>query len=296
MKVRKLAGIDIGSNSVRLLVSNVFKDQKTTFYKKSSLTRLPIRLGTDSFKKEKISKKTVQKLITGMQAYRRIMEVHNVEVYRACATSALREALNGEEVINRVRKETDVNIELIDGAEEARMIFNAEFVQHMSDQEDSFLYVDVGGGSTECTLFHKTTIVCSKSFKIGTIRLLNNMVQKEHWDEMKLWIKTNTAGLNDVLSVGSGGNINRTFKLSGKQAGHPLRIDFLENTYTLLSKFSAEDRMIKFDFNPDRADVITHALRIFISVMNWANSERIVVPKKGLADGIIRDLYKTHFK
>jgi len=294
VKVHKLAGIDIGSNSVRLLVSNVITDGNKTLYKKSSLTRLPIRLGSDAFAKGKIGKKKVKKLVTGMQAYSHIMMVHGVERYRACATSALREAANGLEVVRQVYEETGINIELIDGKEEARMIFNSEMIENIKDQEDTFLYIDVGGGSTELTLFHKEKIVSSHSFKIGTIRLLNEMVKKKHWDDMKLWIKQETKGMKDILMVGSGGNINRTFKMSDKKAGHPLSIDYLESTYNLLNQFSPGERMMKFDLNPDRADVITHALKIYISAMNWSGSERMLVPKKGLADGIVRFLHREY--
>ncbi len=296
MKIHKLAAIDIGSNSIRLLVSNVITDKRNTLFKKSSLTRLPIRLGADSFSKGKISKRNMDKLKTGMQAYRRIMEVHEVEMYRACATSALREASNGSEVVKMVMEETGVNIELIDGKEEARMIFNSEMISSIRDQEDTFLYIDVGGGSTELTLFHEDDIIASQSFKIGTIRLLQGMVHKDHWDEMRDWIKASTKRFDDILMVGSGGNINRTFKMSDKKAGHFLSIDYLENTYDLLLKFTPEERMMKFDLNPDRADVITHALKIYKSAMTWANSERMLVPKKGLADGMVRNMFDDHFR
>ncbi len=294
MKVHKIAGIDIGSNSVRLLVSNVIADKKVTLFKKSSLTRLPIRLGADAFSSGKISKKNMQKLVTGMQAYARIMEVHEVEMYRACATSALRESTNGKQVVKEVFEKTGIDIELIDGKEEAKIIFNSDMIESIRDLEDSFLYIDVGGGSTELTLFYKDEIIASRSFKIGTIRLLKGMVTKENWDEMKAWIKENTKGISDILMVGSGGNINRTFKLSGRNMGHPLDIAYIENTYELLQKFTPQERMVKFDLNPDRADVITHALKIYKSAMNWAKSERMLVPKRGLADGMVRHLYKEN--
>lgn len=295
MRVHKLAAIDIGSNSVRLLVSNVITDKKNTLFKKSSLTRLPIRLGVDAFSQGKISKKNIQKLKTGMQAYRHIMEVHNVEMYRACATSALREATNGDAVTQMIREETGVDIELIDGKEEAEVIFNSELISNIRDQEDSFLYIDVGGGSTELTLFYKDELRASRSFKIGTIRLLQDSVHKDNWDEMRDWIKTETKGMDDILMVGSGGNINRTFKMSDKKQGHPLSIEYIENTYNMLQKFTPEERMMKFDLNPDRADVITHALKIYKSAMNWAGSERMLVPKKGLADGMVRHMFAEHF-
>lgn len=296
MKVTKLAAIDIGSNSIRLLVSNVISDDTITLYKKSSLTRLPIRLGSDAFGLGKISDHNMDKLRTGMQAYRRIMEVHEVEMYRACATSALRESSNGDEVVKMIKEDTGVEIELIDGKEEARMIFSSEMISAIRDQEDTFLYIDVGGGSTELTLFHNDDIVASRSFKIGTIRLLQGMVQKADWDVMRDWVKSSAKNYKDILMVGSGGNINRTFKMSDKKMGHNLSIDYLENTYNLLQKFSPEERMIKFDLNPDRADVITHALKIYTSAMNWAQSERMLVPKKGLADGMVRQMFKDHFK
>lgn len=295
MKVHKLAAIDIGSNSIRLLVSNVITDKRNTLFKKSSLTRLPIRLGSDAFGKGKISTKNILKLKTGMQAYRRIMEVHEVEMYRACATSALREASNGVEVTEMILEETGVNIELIDGKEEARIIFNSEMISSIRDQEDTFLYIDVGGGSTELTLFYKDQIRASRSFKIGTIRLLKDMVHKENWDEMRDWIRTETKGLDDILMVGSGGNINRTFKMSDKKAGQALSLNYIETTYNLLQKFTPEERMIKFDLNPDRADVITHALKIYKSAMNWSGSERMLVPKKGLADGMVRNMFYENF-
>ncbi len=294
MKIHKIAGIDIGSNSVRLLVSNVIVDRKNILFKKSSLTRLPIRLGADSFGKGEISTKTIKRLVTGMQAYAKIMEVHGVEHFRACATSAMREAKNGEKVVELVKESSGIAIEVIDGVEEAKMIFSSDMIANIQDQEDAFLYMDVGGGSTELTLFHNMDIVASRSFKIGTIRLLKGMVDKELWDEMKAWIKHETKGMSDILMVGSGGNINRTFKMSDKKQGQYLTIDYLANTYQLLSKFTAHERMVKFDLNPDRADVITHALRIYTSVMNWAKSERMLVPKKGLADGMVRHLYRTH--
>ncbi|MEQ9262797.1 MAG: exopolyphosphatase [Owenweeksia sp.] len=294
MKVHKLAGIDIGSNSVRLLVSNVITDRKDTLFKKSSLTRLPIRLGADAFGKGEISKKNIDRLVTGMRAYSNIMEVHGVENYRACATSALREAANGPQVCEKVLRETGINIELIDGKEEAKMIFNSEMIDSIRDQEDSFLYMDVGGGSTEFTLFYGDVIKASRSFKIGTIRLLKGMVKKEDWDEMKQWIKAETSDMGEVLMVGSGGNINRTFKMSDRKAGQSLNIGYIENTYSMLQKFTPEERMMKFDLNPDRADVITHALKIYKSAMNWARAERMLVPKKGLADGIVRYLFREH--
>lgn len=297
MKIHKLAAIDIGSNSIRLLVSHVMIDaeQDREVFKKSSLTRLPVRLGPDAFKTGEISQKNIDKLIMSMKAYARIMEVHEVERYRACATSALREANNGLEVTREIYKQTGINVELIDGKEEARIIFNSEFAESIPDDAKSFLYMDVGGGSTELTLFHHGKIVASRSFKIGTIRLLKKMVAKAQWDAMKNWLTDVTSDIDNLLIVGSGGNINRTFKMSGNKMGIPLEKQYVEDVYEKLRHVSTDERMLRFDLNVDRADVITHALRLFVRAMDWSGAERILVPKKGLADGIVRNLYREYY-
>ncbi|MGK0407287.1 MAG: exopolyphosphatase/guanosine-5'-triphosphate,3'-diphosphate pyrophosphatase [Roseivirga sp.] len=296
MKIHKLAGIDIGSNSVRLLVSNVIETKDQVIFKKSSLTRLPIRLGPDSFVNGYIGAKNRERLLSGMLAYRKIMELHGVEKYRACATSALREAENGLQVVDEIYKETGVNIELISGKEEARMIFSSDMLGNLVNQEGSFFYIDVGGGSTELTLFHNKNILASRSFKIGTIRLLNDLVKKSRWLEMQEWIKECTEGLtSDILMVGSGGNINRTFKLSEKLKGEYMPLVDLKKIKRDLQALENDERMIVYDLNPDRTDVIIHALKIYTSAMEWAGSANMIVPKKGLADGIVRYLYREHY-
>lgn len=297
MKIHKLAGIDIGSNSVRLLVSNVLEAEDRVLFKKSSLTRLPIRLGPDAFGEDgRISEENRKRLITGMRAYRNVMEVHGVEKYRACATSALREAKNGLQVVEEIYKETGVNIELISGKEEARMIFSSDMIGDVAELHRNFLYIDVGGGSTELTLFSDGEIIASRSFKIGTIRLLKNMVKKSRWEEMEAWIQEKTSDLDEILMVGSGGNINRTFKLKEKKRGETMSLDSLVKLRKQLKSVDVNQRMIQFDLNPDRSDVITHALKIYTQAMKWAGSERMIVPKKGLADGIVRFLYREHFR
>jgi len=297
VKIHKLAGIDIGSNSVRLLVSNVLEAEEKVLFKKSSLTRLPIRLGPDAFSADgKITDENRKRLITGMRAYRNVMEVHGVQKYRACATSALREAKNGLQVVEEIYKETGVNIELISGKEEARMIFSSDMIGDVADAHENFLYIDVGGGSTELTLFSKGEIMASRSFKIGTIRLLKGMVKSSRWEEMEEWIKDKTQSLDEILMVGSGGNINRTFKLKEKKRGETMSLDTLRKLYKQLKEFDVDQRMIQFDLNPDRSDVITHALKIYTRAMKWAGAERMIVPKKGLADGIVRFLYREHFQ
>lgn len=296
MKIHKLAGIDIGSNSVRLLVSNVIESDETVLFKKSSLTRLPIRLGPDAFGDGKISDHNAERLVKGMAAYRKIMEVHGVEKYRACATSALRESKNGIQVVEWIYRETGVNIELISGKEEARMIFSSDMIGDVAEAHETFLYIDVGGGSTELTLFNKGEILNSRSFKIGTIRLLKDLVKKRRWDEMREWVQEKTEGLDDVLMVGSGGNINRTFKLAQKQKGEMMSLKGLKRLRETIMEYDDDARMIKFDLNPDRTDVLPHALKIYTNAMKWAGSEHMIVPKKGLADGIVRFLYREHFQ
>ncbi|MGB0979536.1 MAG: exopolyphosphatase, partial [Croceimicrobium sp.] len=295
MKVHKLAGIDIGSNSVRLLVSNVIESEDKVLYKKSSLTRLPIRLGPDAFSTGRISDENVNRLVTGMAAYRKIMEVHGVEKYRACATSALREAKNGIQVVEKIYRETGVNIELITGKEEARMIFSSDMIGDVAEAHETFLYIDVGGGSTELTLFHKGEILNSRSFKIGTIRLLKDLVKKKRWDEMKDWIQEISGSFDEVLMVGSGGNINRTFKLAQKQKGEMMSLKGLKTIRETILEYDDDARMIAFDLNPDRTDVLPHALKIYTNAMKWAKSENMIVPKKGLADGIVRFLFRAHY-
>ncbi len=296
MNIHKLAGIDIGSNSVRLLVSNVIETEDQVVFKKSSLVRLPIRLGPDAFSEGRISEENTDRLLSGIAAYRKIMEVHGVEKYRACATSALREAKNGIQVVERIYKETGLNIELISGKEEARMIFSSEMIGDVAQEHETFLYIDVGGGSTELTLFHQGEIRNSRSFKIGTIRLLKDLVKKKRWEEMKEWIQDKTKDYNKVLMVGSGGNINRTFKLAQKQKGEMMSLQGLKAIREAILKFDEETRMIEFDLNPDRTDVLPHALRIYTNAMKWAGSEKMIVPKKGLADGIVRFLYREHYQ
>lgn len=295
MNIHKVAGIDIGSNSIRLLVSNVIETEQEVLFKKSSLTRLPIRLGTDAFGPGLITSKNRSRLLAGMEAYQKIMEVHGVGVYRACATSALREALNGPEVVQEIGDKTGVKIELISGKEEAKMIFNSEFTRSWKTDDKSFMYIDVGGGSTELTLFRAGEVKASKSFKIGTIRLLNEQVAGKRWREMEEWIKKERAPEEEIIMVGSGGNINRTFKLSEKNKGEAMKYGLLKKIKKDLAQYEPEERMVRFDLNPDRSDVIVHALDIYTSAMKWTGAKTMLVPKKGLADGIVRFLYEQHY-
>ena len=293
MKIEKLAGIDIGSNAIRLLVANVITEQegKQPSFKKSALVRVPIRLGADTFINGKISEENKTRMIKAMEAFKLLMEVHGIEKYKACATSAMREASNGIEVANEIFEKTSIKIDIIDGKKEAKIIFSTD-LSHIIEADKSYLYVDVGGGSTEITIFSKGKIMTSKSFKIGTVRLLNDKKGfKRIWQDIEIWIKENTKSLENLSVIGSGGNINKIFKLSGKRMGTPLSLTYLKEQLNFLSQMTFEDRITKLDLNPDRADVIIPATRIYVSAMEWSGAQKIYVPKIGLADGIIKSLY-----
>ena len=293
MKIQKLAGIDIGSNAVRLLVTNVIteKDEKPSF-KKSALVRVPIRLGADSFIKGVISEENKIRMIKAMNAFKLLMEVHGVEKYYACATSAMRDASNGNDVINEIFEQTSVKINIIDGKKEAAIIFSTD-LSDVIESDKPYLYVDVGGGSTEFTLFSNGEIVNSKSFKIGTVRLLNYSKDEalKIWEDIEIWIRENTKGLKKVALIGSGGNINKIYKLSGKQLGKPLSLIYMKAHYQFLKQMTYEQRISEMGLNPDRADVIIPATKIYINAMKWSGATKIYVPKIGLADGIVKSLY-----
>ena len=283
---KKYAAIDIGSNAMRLLINNLIIINGVKHYKKADIIRIPIRLGTEAFSNKRISDETVLKMTFAMKAYENLMIAHNVEKYRACATSAMREAENGTEIIEKIKAVTGISIELISGKEEAKIIYAAH-IEKLLSSGLSFLYLDVGGGSSELTVFDKGEITASKSFNIGTIRLLNKLVEDSLWDEMRDWVK-DVSGDKKLSLIGSGGNINKVFKLSRKPRNEALSLGYLTDYLDKLKRTSYEDRVVKLDLNLDRADVIIPALNIFTSVMKWSNAEEIYVPKIGLADGIIK--------
>ena len=296
MKIEKLAGIDIGSNAVRLLITNVIteKEGEVPKFKKSALVRVPIRLGADSFIKGIISEENKIRLVKAMKAFRLLMEIHGVQNYKACATSAMREASNGVEVANEIFKKTAVKIDIIDGKKEAAIIFSTD-LNAIIENDKSYLYVDVGGGSTEFTVFSNGKILNSKSFKIGTVRLLNysKSESEEIWNEIEVWIKSNTQNLKKIVLIGSGGNINKIFKLSGKQIGKPLSFIYMKAHYHFLKQMTYEQRILELSLNPDRADVIIPATKIYLSAMEWSGATKIYVPKIGLADGIVKSIYSN---
>lgn len=300
LTIQKYAAIDIGSNAVRLLISNIIEEKgKPARFKKSSLVRVPIRLGADVFIKEKISKNNKERMLKTMQAFSLLMQTHNVVRYKACATSAMREAKNGQQIADLVLEETGIKIDIIGGEEEAAIIAATD-LQSYIDENKTYLYVDVGGGSTEFSVIDKGEKISSKSFKIGTVRLLNDVVKKEAWQELEEWIKTETSRFEKIDVIGSGGNINKIFKISGKSLGKPLSYFYLTSYYNTLQTYSYEERISQLDLNQDRADVIIPATRIYLSAMKWSGAKDIYVPKIGLADGIIKSIYndtvKSHTK
>lgn len=289
--IKKYAAIDVGSNAMRLLVSNIVEQEdKPTQFNKSALVRVPVRLGQDSFTVGEISEENIERMVDAMKAFSLLMKVHKVEKYMACATSAMREADNGVEVAEHIEKETGIKIHLIDGKKEAKIIASSDLYQFLKTDE-TYLYIDVGGGSTELTLFSEGKIIASKSFKAGTVRFLNNMVSEVVWSEIEKWIKTVTAPYKSVILIGSGGNINKLFKMSGKSQDKPLSLSYLQNQYNILSKMSYEDRVMDLALNSDRADVIVPATRIYLNAMKWSGAKLIYVPKIGLSDGIVKALY-----
>lgn len=293
MKIEKLAGIDIGSNAIRLLISNVLteKNGDTATFNKSALVRVPIRLGADTFLQGKISDENKMRMIKAMEAFKLLMEVHGVQKFKACATSAMREAKNGIEVANEIFEKTNVKIDIIDGKQEAAMLFSQDLGDVLKNDR-SYLYIDVGGGSTEFIVFSNGKLINSKSFKIGTVRLLNNVKgTKEIWENVEIWIKANTQNLKKLSLVGSGGNINKLFKLSNQPEGKPLSLMYLKTQYQFLKQMTYEQRIAELGLNPDRADVIIPATKIYLSVMKWSGAKKIYVPKIGLADGIVKNLY-----
>ncbi len=291
MKIRKFAAIDIGSNAIRLLTHNVIEEKnKATRFRKSALIRVPVRLGEDSFTIGEISEHNTRRIIDTMKAFKLLMDVNGVEKYRACATSAIREANNGFEIVNRIKKEAKVNVEIIDGKKEAEIIASFD-LKELLQNDHSYLYIDVGGGSTEFTLFSGGKMIASKSAKIGTVRLLNNMVGEENWHKLELWIKENIANLPEVSIIGSGGNINKLHKMSGRKLGEPLSYIWLKSQLQFLETLTYDQRISELGLNPDRADVIIPATKIYLLAAKWSGAKKIHVPKIGLSDGIIKALY-----
>lgn len=291
ISIKKYAAIDIGSNAMRLLITNIVEQKgKDTQFNKSELVRVPIRLGQDAFTVGKITSENIDRMIDAMEAFKLIMKVYKVERYKACATSAMREATNNKEIVNSIKEKTGIEIDIIDGKQEAAIIASSD-LHNLIATDKTYLYVDVGGGSTEFSLFSDGNMIASKSFKNGTVRLINNMVNDLVWEEIEKWIKLHCEPFENITLIGSGGNINKIFKLSGKQQSKPLSFLYLNTQYQYLSSLSYEERIFELGLNTDRADVIIPAIRIYLNAMKWSGARQIYVPKIGLSDGIVKAMY-----
>lgn len=287
----RLAAIDIGSNAARLLISEVSHDaENRPRFNKLNLVRVPLRLGFDVFEKGEISKEKRGMVLQTMKAYGHLINAYKVKHVIACATSAMRDASNSADLIRKIKLETGLDITVISGDLEASIIYENHIAENM-DTDHSYLYIDVGGGSTELTFFAENELIFKQSFNIGTIRLLKDMVTDTQWGDMKETIKEKTKGYKKIVAIGTGGNINKIFSLSKKKDGKPLSLDLLKDYYKEISSVSLEDRIHIYKLREDRADVIVPALQIYINVMRWADAEDIYVPKIGLADGLIQHLY-----
>lgn len=287
----KFAAIDIGSNAVRLLIEEVFIEEDKYHIEKVSFTRVPLRLGDDVFKTGKISNKKGEQLVKAMKAFWYLMDVQGIEIFRACATSAMREAENQKQIVKKIKREANVKIEVIEGEEEAKLIFSNFFAQNV-DPKGNYLYIDVGGGSTECTLIKKGKPITSKSFKIGTVRMLSGKVSKKDWVEARSWVSKLMKQEEKVTAIGTGGNINRIHKEAGKKYYETIHRDEIENTWEYISSFTMEQRITKLRLKPDRADVIIPAAEIYFNFMKFAGVKKMMVPKVGLSDGIILKLFR----
>jgi len=287
----KLAAIDIGSNASRLLISEVTKQQgQEPVFNKINLVRVPLRLGFDVFETGEISKAKVKMLMQTLKAYQHLLEAYQIKHVYACATSAMRDAKNSKDIIRKVKLETGIEIKVISGQEEASFIYENHVAENL-DSDHSYLYIDVGGGSTELTFFANGSLVSKESFNIGTIRLLKNQIKEKAWDDMKDYVKKNIKSALPSIAIGSGGNITKILSMSKTKEGKPLSLDLLKDYYKELSSVSLEDRMQLYGLKEDRADVIVPALLIYVQIMKWADIDAIYVPKIGLVDGLMHHLY-----
>ncbi len=288
----RLAAIDIGSNAARLLIVDVVVNkQRVAEFNKLNFLRIPLRLGFEVFETGEISEEKTQKIVNAMQVFQGLISYYDVKYVKACATSAMRDAKNSLKIVEAVDRQAGIKINIISGDEEASLVNDNHIAENM-DREHGYLYVNVGGGSTDVIFFVNGKLRYKKSIDIGTIRILKNMVKERHWDNMKAELKANVKSNLPLVAIGSGGNINKVFSLSKKKEGKPLTLDLLKRYYEDLKCISVEERMHRYNLKEDRADVIVPALQIYINLMRWANINEIYVPKIGLVDGLAHALYQ----
>ena len=287
------AAIDIGSNAVRLLIKSIDREAvQEKKIKKVMMLRVPLRLGFDVFSIGELSEKKADKLRRLMKAFRQLMKIYDVDTYKRIGTSAMRDARNGRTIIKKIEKDTGIRIEIIDGQEEARMIYN-NHIECMEDRLGNYMYVDVGGGSTEINLLTNGELVWSVSYNIGTVRMLSNAVKEGTWQQMEEELMKVTEGVAAINIIGSGGNINKLFRLADKKDKklQRLPVSSLQTVYDVLKPLTPEERVEAFSLKQDRADVIVPAAEIFLKIAEVVHAEYIYVPVIGLSDGIIDNLY-----
>jgi exopolyphosphatase/guanosine-5'-triphosphate,3'-diphosphate pyrophosphatase len=287
------AAIDIGSNAIRLLFSRVYEVDGKPHFSKEELIRMPVRLGEDVFVNKHITEAKAERLITALKGFSHLIKAYGVKDYRAVATSAMRDATNGLDIIARIKTEADLHVEIIDGKNEAALVFS-NHIEQLLNPKHAYLYIDVGGGSTELTLYFDNKVIAAKSFNIGTVRMLLDKVEKDEMEDMRVWLKRNTVGIHPLFGIGSGGNINKIFKMSGKKETKHLSYDKLKDIYDMLCSYTYQERIERLDLKPDRADVIIPAAKIFLTVMKNANIEKVFVPQVGLSDGIVHQMYEVY--
>ena len=289
----RFAAIDIGSNAIRLLLSAVFNNETGPVFKKMTLVRMPIRLGRDAFLTGEISDQKTLELVTAMKGFQHLINAYAPLAVMACATSAMRVAENGPQVCRQIQLETGINVDIISGKREAEILFKnrREAILH---KDEPSMFVDVGGGSTEITVYSEGQAITSESFNIGTVRVLEDVVPKSDWKQLKNWLQTHTEAYPQISAIGSGGNINKTFRLAGGKSGKPISYKQLKDIATYLKGFTNDQRVTDLGMRPDRADVILPALAIYRRVMKWGHAEQIFVPILGLADGMVQILYQKY--
>ncbi len=289
----RYAAIDIGSNAVRLLIADIIEKEDKITFKKSTLIRVPLRLGDDAFLDKNISPVKSSELLKTMQAFRYLMDVYHVKDYMACATSAMREAQNGPEIVDRIFEKANIDLEIVAGQREANIIYSSHIEQNL-ERKKNYLYIDVGGGSTELSIFADGDMVASCSFNLGGIRILDNQDKDETWVEMKEWVKEQSRFHKNLIGIGTGGNINRLYKMANEKEGAPMSFTKLKELYTYLNSYSLKERINVLGLNHDRADVIIPASEIYLTVMKWGSVKQIFVPRVGLVDGIIQLLIEKN--
>ncbi|MCB0430774.1 MAG: exopolyphosphatase [Flavobacteriales bacterium] len=293
LKIHPIAAIDIGSNAIRLLISHVIEDSDTVHFRKASLIRVPVRLGHDVFIHGSIREEKINKLITSCKAFYNLMQAYDVEQFRACATSAMREAANSREILDRIKREAGIDVEVITGEEEAQIIYSTH-IERLLEKDKPSMYVDIGGGSTEITFFKGLDVKASRSFNLGTVRMLDEKVDPGLMDDLKSWLQKNSAGIKGLQTIGSGGTINKISKMipTRKKDGQIFSYHQFREVYNLLKDLSVDERITRTGLGPDRADVVIPAAQIMLSVMKWSGSKSVMVPKFGLADGMVRLLFE----